>query len=248
MQTNGTVHRWEELTREMLREIASSCTVIVPLGAVEQHGPYLPTGTDSILSNKAVALAAVDAAKKSGETFVIAPFLRIGASEHHLPFGGTISVSPETLLLFLTEALRSMGSTGVQKIVLVNGHGGNSGVCHAAGSAISTTTDMAVAVLDYWEAAPDVSGSFQVPGHAGRWETSLILATCPELVRTRHEREQHATRSLPGRGVYSRKIWSDIDGYTDEPENASAEEGENVWNDLVPALGSRLADLARTMR
>ncbi|MDF0600990.1 creatininase family protein [Psychromarinibacter sp. C21-152] len=247
MPPSAQVYEWETLTRDRLRQIAPDATVVVPLGAIEQHGPFLPTGTDAILSNKAVDLAVARAAADTDQTFIIARVLRIGTSEHHLPFGGTISLTPATLLQVLTDVLRSMRHTGVRKVIVVNGHGGNTGVCHAAGSSVSTTTDMAVAVLDYWEAAPQPVGQFQIPGHAGRWETSLILATCPEHVQERHGRDTGSGVSLPGRGVYSSEIWSNIDGYTDEPEQASADEGKAVWEALIPALASRLAELSRTM-
>lgn len=243
---SGKVYAWEQLTRSKLREVAASGTVIVPLGAIEQHGPYLPTGTDFILSSTAVELSVANAAEKSAHDFIVASFLRIGSSDHHLPFGGTISLPPATFLLVLTDALKSMQHSGVERIILINGHGGNTGVCHAAAAAVSTTTKMTVAVLDYWDYAP-ASAGFPVPGHAGRWETSLVLATRPELVEKPSKRDASSWSKAPGRGVYGADIWASIDGYTDEPLDGSVAEGQTVWTHIAESLSNRLSELVGIM-
>jgi creatinine amidohydrolase len=243
----GKVFAWGNLTRSKLREVAATGTVIVPLGAVEQHGPFLPTGTDFILSSTAVELSAAVAAEKAGHDFVVASFLRIGSSDHHLPFGGTISLPPSTFLLVLTDALKSMQHSGVKRIIMINGHGGNTGVCHAAAAAVSTATDMTVAVLDYWDYAPLAAGDFPIPGHAGRWETSLVLATRTELVEKPSRRNVSNNAKAPGRGVYGKEIWASIDGYTDEPLDASVAEGQDVWKHIADKLSTKLHELVSVM-
>lgn len=243
---NSKVFIWDELTRDQIRELAPEALVLVPVGAIEQHGPFMPTGTDILLATGIVTQAAKRAVKHTGVPLIIASFLRIGSSDHHLPFGGTISLPPSTMLLVLTDAIKSMARTGVRRVALINGHGGNTGVCHAAAAAISTTTDMTVAALDYFEHASE-DLEMPVPGHAGCWETSLILATRPELVQTLAPRDESKNAKAPGRGVYSAGIWDSINGYTDEPYMASAEAGQREWAVLKERLADRFVELARDM-
>ncbi|MEI9430209.1 creatininase family protein [Mesorhizobium sp. Cs1299R1N3] len=246
-EVTNSVYVWEEQNRSSLKALGENALVVVPLGAIEQHGPHLPTGTDIFLAGTAVERATARAAKASARDFVIASFLRIGSSDHHLPFGGTISLPPATMLLVLTDAVKSMKHSGVKRVVLVNGHGGNTGVCHAAAAAISTSTDITIAVLDYWVFGSVGFDTAYVPGHAGRWETSLILASRPMLVRDRAVRQLAADAQTPGAGVYSSAIWSSIDGYTDDAACVSASMGAQIWDHIESGLADRLVELSRIM-
>ncbi|NUT55395.1 MAG: creatininase family protein, partial [Thermoleophilia bacterium] len=85
----STVRRWDELTREELAELAPSALLVLPVGTTEQHGPHLATGTDALIAGAVAERAAAAAARP--ETILLAPTLAYGASDHHLPFGGTLS-------------------------------------------------------------------------------------------------------------------------------------------------------------
>ena len=247
MEPIAAARAWEELTREEILRLAPDALVVVPLGAIEQHGPFLPTGTDSLLSMHAVRLAADAAARAAGVNLLLAPFLRIGSSDHHLPFGGTISLPPATLLQVLTDAIRSMAHSGVRRVVLVNGHGGNTGICHAAAAAISTTSPISVAAVDYWEHGGDWTPEVPVPGHAGRWETALMLSLRADLVKAPVALAKAPGAREPGRGVYSAAIWKSIDGYTDRPDKARAQDGAATWDLVAAGLADRLVQLAEAM-
>lgn len=238
--------RWEELRRHEVADAAKEGLVVIPLGATEQHGPFLPTGTDIILATTVVERALDIAALGSDKPFVLASFLRIGCSAHHLPFGGTLSLSPRLFLEVLVEVLLSMQGTGVKRMVLVNGHGGNSGICHAAASEAASRSDLTVAVVDYWEFAPDTSARPQ-PGHAGWFETSLMLAARPDLVAPERTRTDTSDAPQPGRGVYSRNIWAGIEGFTDEPEQATAAFGASLLAEIARMLAVRLVELSEQM-
>lgn len=241
-------YRWKELKRHEVRELAPEALVVVPLGAVEQHGPHLPTGTDYMLSSRAVEGALDRAAVSSERPFLLADVLGIGCSAHHLPFGGTISLTPGVMGEVLADIIRSMTASGVRRVVMVNGHGGNSGICHAAASQAASDDDVAVAVVDYWESAAVVeTADAPVPGHAGRFETSLMLAVHPELVHPDRERPGGESGQQPGRGVYGPRIWAGIDGFTDAPELASASSGEEMLARIVTDLATRLQALAEEM-
>ncbi|GGA70804.1 creatinine amidohydrolase [Pseudoclavibacter endophyticus] len=237
--------RWEDLRRHEVRDVGADALVIVPVGAVEQHGPHLPTGTDIALVSTVTERALELAAPESPRPFVLASFLRIGCSAHHLPFGGTISLSAPVMIGVLVDAISSMSASGVRRVVLVNGHGGNTGVCHAAAAELASRHGMTVAALDYWEfahPAPDVP----IPGHAGKFETSLML-TFAETVAPRHETRSGDQSPQPGRGVYGPEIWAGIDGYTDQPAAATEELGRSLLDQVSRGLADRLRELAGEM-
>ncbi|HEX3780922.1 MAG TPA: creatininase family protein [Pseudonocardiaceae bacterium] len=123
----ASVLRWAELTREQLGAILPEALVILPIGATEQHGPYLATGTDALLASTVAGRGAALAAPRAGRRLVLTPALPIGASDHHFPFGGTLSLRQETLLAVLGDLARSVARSGGRRLVLVNGHGGNQG-------------------------------------------------------------------------------------------------------------------------
>lgn len=238
-------HRWHELKRHELLDLARDGLVVVPLGAIEQHGPFLPTGTDIMLATRAVEGALDRAALGIDRPLILASFLGIGCSAHHLPFGGTISLPPGLMIDVLVSAMLSIAESGVSRIALVNGHGGNTGVCHAAASEAASRSDLTVAALDYWEESPPTDPPS--PGHAGRFETSLMLATRPELVSARREREGRDGAPQPGRGVYARAMWQGVDGFTDRPAEADADAGAEMLADIERSLAGRLLALARSL-
>lgn len=238
---------WERLSREQISEQAeTNAIVVITVGAIEQHGPFLPTGTD-ILVARGVTERALDlAAARCPDPLLLVEFLRIGCSAHHLPFGGTISLRPQVMIDVLVDTLRSIERSGIKRVILVNGHGGNTGVCQAAASEVGATSALTVGVLDYWECAPAIP-DVPVPGHAGRFETSLMLALHSDGVSADRERSQNSALAQPGRGIYGQDVWSGIDGYTDVPANATAEEGHRLLAATSLELGARLVGLAQEM-
>ncbi|MBB5790666.1 creatininase family protein [Jiangella mangrovi] len=245
-----TLLRWADVSRETLNEALPEALVVLPVGATEQHGRHLATGTDALLAATAAERAAAVAAERAARSLVLAPTLWFGASDHHLPFGGTLSLTPETLLAVLVDLLRSVAESGGRRVVLVNGHGGNVGVCHAAAAAASTRHRLAVAHVDYWRFAGNGGADgVNVPGHAGEFETSLVAAVRPEAATGPAEPREtppHA-KATTGATVHAAELWSAIDGYTDHPERASAEHG-GAWLDTVVAgLADCLAGLTETL-
>ncbi|GAB3419939.1 creatininase family protein [Flindersiella endophytica] len=245
-----TTLRWQELDRETLRELLPEALVVLPIGATEQHGPHLATGTDALLAGT-VAERAIARMADSPRPLILAPTIPVGASDHHLPFSGTLSLRVETLLDLLLDLARSVAACGGQRMVIVNGHGGNRGVCSAAAAAASTRHDIAVAYLDYWSlirgtdaAADDVN----VPGHAGEFETSLVMAVDPALVKDRTERDivpaQPAVDSVE---IAVQSAWTVIQGFTDDPARATAVQGQAWLDHLSVELSTRLVQLAKTL-
>lgn len=243
-----TVIHWADVSRETLNEVLPEALVVLPVGAIEQHGRHLATGTDALLATTTAERAATLAAERAGRPLVLAPTLQFGASDHHLPFGGTLSLTPETLLAVLLDLLRSVAADGGRRVVLVNGHGGNVGVCHAAAAAASSRHRLAVAHVDYWRfAADDPAGS--VPGHAGEFETSLVSAVRPDAAGPVQPRAYPLPDigATTGATVHDAALWTSIDGYTDHPERATADDGAARLDTVVAGLAACLADLTETL-
>lgn len=244
-----SVVRWQAQTRDQLTAVLPEAVVVLPIGATEQHGPHLATGTDALLAETAATRAVELAAESASRPLVLAPTLPIGASDHHLPFGGTLSLRPETLLALLLDVARSVADCGGCRLVIVNGHGGNRGICSAAAAAASVRSPITVGYLDYWDGAADADlGGTPLPGHAGGFETSLVLAVDPELVAERAPRTEVPTiPAVPGVEIQRQASWHEQDGYTDDPAKADAAQGREWLDHLVRRLAGRLVDLAASI-
>lgn len=158
-------------------------TLLVPVGSCEQHGPHLPFDTDTRI---AVAVA-TGAARPDRD--LVAPAVTIGASGEHRHFPGTLSIGTEVLQAVLVEVGRSALPTGggpFGRVVFVNGHGGNVGALEAACELLVSEGRAAVA---WWPRLPGGDA------HAGRTETSLMLAIEPGAVGP--ERPVGNTAPLP---------------------------------------------------
>ncbi|HSV88304.1 MAG TPA: creatininase family protein [Bacteroidales bacterium] len=175
----------EELTSaDFVRAVKKSGGVcIIPLGVFEKHGQHLPLGTDLIV----VRELALRAAKK--EYAVVFPeyyFGQINEAKHQ---PGTIAYSPELLWMMLQETLNELYRNGFKKIILVNGHGGNSGFLnYFLISQLNSPKDYSVILFspvadtEFRTKQEAYFQSFAPGGHAGELETSLVLATRPDLV------------------------------------------------------------------
>ena len=233
---NHVIH-WAQATREQLNQALPEALVVLPLGATEQHGPYLPTGTDIMVSSHVAELAAARAVERGSVPIILAPPLPFGISDHHRAYGGTLSMSSRTMLAVIEDLLDSVESQGGRRLLMVNGHGGNRGIARAAASAADARESITVAAVDYWDVDSDAA-----PGHAGSVETSLILAIAPELAAT----PIPARGSVPeipsiGRAAFHGSwLWRSIDGYTDDPSVASAEEGHRLIETVVNGLADMM--------
>ena len=237
---------WGECNRTLLRELLPEALVLLATGATEQHGPHLATGTDILVSSTLVERAARAAGATAARPIVIAPPLPFGASDHHLTFGGTISFSVSTMLSALGDVLNSMAASGARRVVIVNGHGGNTGVVHAAAAAATAGRELRVAHIDYWTllaGSPDAGAD--VPGHAGRFESAVVAALRPELVGDPPSRpEPPATPAVAGAGIHAADDWRAIDGFSDDPRRSLDTDGAHLVSRLVDELAARILALS----
>ncbi|MBZ2196822.1 creatininase family protein [Occultella gossypii] len=240
---------FDELTRAELRAVAPDATVVVPIGSTEQHGPHLPVCVDAaVITHLARAAATVASA---AVPVVVTPTLPFGFAHHHLPFGGTISISMRVYVDVLVDIATSLAADGFRRILFVNGHGGNAVPADAAVDrlAYEQGLDVHVAATSYWTAAADVLAALDLddapkPGHAGSFETSLLLALRPELVRTdalpasEARLQPLASQDVPGGTVRHPGVWQASDGRTDDSRLASAAVGERVLAEIAEALSA----------
>jgi creatinine amidohydrolase len=247
--------RFAELNREQLRKQAEAGTlVVIPLGATEQHGPHLVTGTDTF----SVEAIAVESARIAAASIgvVVAPALPFGSSHHHLIFGGTMSLSTEVYYRVLRDLVESLVTSGFRNIFLLNGHGGNHELAELAARDVAMTRKANVAAGSYWAIAWDAlcaSGAHQgrrLPGHAGDFETSLVLALRPELAlgplphRDDPGSSDPRARVAPWR-TETHGFWQSINGFTDSPDQASAEAGRRYLEIVTGAVAQAFVATAR---
>ena len=164
-------------------------SVLFACGAVEQHGPHLPLFTDAEIGTG----LALEVARRLGRTLV-APTMRVGCSEHHMAFAGTISLRRETFESMVVDYVTSLVRHGFERILILPTHGGNFGPLAAMGDRLRTATAPAVVVcytdlggmVEVWrrEAEAEHGQGGKIGGHADLGETSLMLSLHPDLVRS----------------------------------------------------------------
>ncbi|TYB42937.1 creatininase family protein [Actinomadura chibensis] len=218
-------------------EVPDVPVAVLPVGSHEQHGPFLPLATDTVI---ACTIAAEIAKAHPVRTL---PPVTISCSHEHAAWPGTVSISAATLHALVRDVAESLRRAGVPKLVLVNGHGGN----YVLGNAVQEAHgDMALFPgLDEWEDARRAAG-METGGdadmHAGELETSILLHAHPELVRDGYETADHLAgdrRSLLTLGMAPYTA----SGVIGRPSLASAGKGRDALGSLVAAFGGCLAAL-----
>lgn len=181
---SGKAVRWEELTWPEARDAAATLNaVIIPVGAIEQHGPHLPLAVDTQIC-EAVALGV------SALTGVpLIPPLCYGVSGSHGDFGGTIGLRPETMIRVVEDVIDSLYERGIRQFILLNGHIWNSGSLDVSAEKLRMRhRDARVRALAYvtMYPGPEIDGRVNFGRalmHANYFETSVMLHLYPSLVR-----------------------------------------------------------------
>ncbi|MBI3454062.1 MAG: creatininase family protein [Rhodospirillales bacterium] len=177
---------WQDMTSREIAALDPARTVaVLPIAAIEQHGPHLPLGTDAEIN--AGILVRARALALDGLPALVLPALAVGKSNEHGDFAGTLSLSAETLLQSVTEIAESVARAGLRKIVLFNSHGGQPQIADIVAQDLRARLGMAAAVANSWrmmrpaEFFPMVECEGGI--HGGAIETSLMLHLRPDLVR-----------------------------------------------------------------
>jgi creatinine amidohydrolase/Fe(II)-dependent formamide hydrolase-like protein len=239
---------WPE-ARERFKEVD---VALLPVGALEQHGPHLPLDTDAF---DAQYLAEQVAAACRDPKPLVLPLVPFGVSYHHEDFPGTLSVSNDALSRYVYDIGMSAARNGVTKLVIVNGHGGNTPTLQFAAQMINRDAHIFACVDTGETSDPDIQSITETPSdvHAGEIETSTTIAVRPELVDMRLARRfvprfSSAYLEFSGkRSVewYARTRKLSRDGVLGDPTKATAEKGRRMWDIMIRNLVELVEDLKR---
>ncbi len=177
---------WYELSEMTSVEFAEASkkirVALVPVGATEQHGPNLAMGTDYVIAHRFCQRIAAAIHPKA----VVVPPIPLGLSYHHMGFPGTLSFSPETFSAVCFDIAKSLKHQGIDHVVFVNGHNGNTALLNVAVTKIRYDLDMRAAVAFWFQQASDIvreAGQTERFGHACEVETSVLMALQGDMVR-----------------------------------------------------------------
>ena len=243
---------WERLKAQELRRLAEEgAVVIIPVASIEQHGPHLPVMVDTRLGQE----IAHRAARLAYETrpVVVTPVVWSGLSEHHMPFGGTLTLSHETFRMVLRDLVVALTRHGFRDIVISNSHGGNIIACQQFIDEMAPKTDATLVFTCYpMEAAEEYKAILEdqeAMAHACEAETSMMMALEPGLVDDSElgqiAQEQGGARFLKaGKAGYRWRPFAHVtgNGLAGNPARASAEKGERLIEAGAEAVAALIRD------
>ena len=196
-------HRLAEMPWPKVEQAAiqGGSTVVWPFGAVEQHGPHLPLGTDGLFADRLVD-AVLERLPQELPIWRL-PLQNLGFSPEHHGFAGTLTLAPDQLISQVVAVGQQLASAGFQRLVLFNGHGGQIALLQTAARHLrSTVPNLAVLPCFLWSGPEGLSTLIPEPErsqglHAALAETSLMLHLAPELVGPERPCDGHQGGSPP---------------------------------------------------
>lgn len=218
----------------------NAAVAVLPVGSFEQHGPFLPLATDT--------LVACTIAQRIAAAYPVLhlPPITISCSHEHATWPGTVSVSAATLYSMVRDIADSLLLSGISKLVLVNGHGGNYILGNVVQEASAAQHRMALfpGMQDWTEscAAAGIETSLDSDMHAGELETSILLHAHPGLVRPGYETGDHLADDRRHLLTLGMEAYTDS-GVIGRPSLASPAKGEKVLAGLVERFGEYLTVL-----
>jgi creatinine amidohydrolase len=252
--------QWQDLTSADFAALDSERTIaLLPVAAVEQHGPHLPLATDSLINAGLVAAARERLGERA--TVLTLPALGVGHSPEHADFPGTLSVGLETLLALWRDIAVGVAHAGLRKLVILNTHGGQSALVHLAAVRLRAELGLFVVRANYFAfgAPPGLFDEQELRHglHGGEAETALMLHLHPELVRRELARDfgglparlaEHnrllGVEKPVGIGWLSRDLGPE--GVSGNAARADAARGKAYLDHLAACLADLLAEVAAT--
>ena len=232
--------------------------LVQPVGAIEQHGPHLPLSTDSVIAEAVAAAAVARVAGGPGATVDawLLPTLSYSKSNEHAWAAGTVWLSDATMRGVLDDLGRSVAATPAERLVFLNGHGGNSALLGVANRELrlkyGLRTFTAHPHMPADQGGSSAASELGMGIHAGHDETSMMLHLAPELVDM-----TRAVRRVPERLARNRHVrfggsvsfgWLSNDffpeGHVGDPTRATAEEGRRMFDAAVAQFAEALVEIA----
>ncbi len=218
---------------------------LLPVGSTEGHGPHAPLSTDTLNAESIAEAAAERYEARMNDPVVVGPSVTVGISEEHRAFDGTLWVSPNTFRAYVRETVESLAHHGLDRVVLVNGHGGNIDALQEVSARLTRDGTASVAPFTWFNAVGEHSSDM---GHAGPLETALLRTEHPELVREgRVEDARQNGSDRWGEWVSGVNLAYDSDEFTEngvvgDPAEGDAARGEELLGlateSLVDVLGA----------
>ncbi|MGE0316157.1 MAG: creatininase family protein [Lautropia sp.] len=250
---------WADLTTRDVQHVDRTRAIaVLPVAAIEQHGPHLPLDVDAALADAFVRRTAVLLPDDSPVLFL--PTQAIGTSQEHARFAGTLSLPATTLIAHWLAIGASVAAAGIRKLVIFNTHGGNVSTMDIVGRELRLRHDMVVFSTSWFTLGlpPGIGDAHELRFgvHGGELETSLMLAIAPQRVdmqaaaRFESSRERHA-RDFPllGGGTAARLSWMSQDlnpqGATGNAAAATASKGEAILAHVAREFAALLAEVDR---
>lgn len=244
---------WRKLRADQLRDQArKDAIVILPIASIEQHGPHLPVEVDSMLG-ETVAARTADKVQAKGQEVLVLPVLWTGLSEHHMSFGGTITLDNATFAAVVEGVVKSILRHGFKRIVLLNAHGGNENALRSIADDLTPKYGVPIVQFTYWYAAAAAIGAILETQtglqHACEAETAMMMAVRPDLVAEDRiplakSNTTPDVADVVGGGVY---MWRSIgsrsgSGVIGNPEAATPAKGEALFDAIASALADKLCN------
>ncbi len=244
---------WQELWRHEFEEaLRHDPVVIVPTGSVEQHGPHCPMDVDIA----GPFHMAVETAKRIADfPVIVAPPLWSGFTHYNMGFAGTISLRLETYQNLLGDVLRSIHANGFPRLVVINGHGGNTAPNWVVTTQLAEESIFPI-TFSYWQSVRDEMLAWSEAdegsvGHGGEWETSLQLHLRPHLIdQSRMVADVFPNPYSPNLRHFAqyaerRRDTAKVTGVMGNPLVASAAKGERLFHAIVDKLVQLVGEMHR---
>ena len=243
---------WARLKAHELRSLANqNAVVILPIASIEQHGPHLPVMTDTRLGQEVAHRAARKA--YSTRPVVVTPVVWSGLSEHHMPFGGTLTLSHDTFRGVLRDLITSITRHGFRDILISNSHGGNIVAMQQILDELAPALEATLVATTYIaEAGEDISQHLEdqpAVRHACEAETSMMMVCEPELVDTSNLAELASPPSKrrflqAGKASYRWRPFAhgSENGVSGNPARSNAKKGEKILEAGADALARLICD------
>ena len=210
---------------------------VLPIGSFEQHGTYLPLVTDTV-----VACSIAERVAATYDLFLLPP-VTISCSHEHSAWPGTVSISHTTLTAIIGDVFSSLRQSGIDRLALVNGHGGNYALSNVVQEAnVAGPTMTLFPAREDWHSARQAAGlasNGYDDMHAGELEASVLRHAAPELLRPGVEESDHHASERKFLLVHGMAAYTET-GVIGTPSNASADKGRMVLDSLAATFKEHL--------